>query len=86
MNAAYFAAQLRIARITDEFYSAYVQFALNLLERERTRAGRLLGPDSDAVHVLSKYGQPMPREQLAELVERMSEAQQVAFAEAVARG
>lgn len=84
MSAARFAAQLQIARITDEFYAAYKRCVLKLLERERALHEQLLGPNANTRQMPNETGQPLSRERLAELVEGMTESQLVALAETVA--
>src|SRR5262249_8303477 len=66
MSASRFAAQLRLARISDEFYDAYTRYVLNPSARERELVAELLGPNAEAVSALNEFGQPLARERLAE--------------------
>lgn len=80
-----FAAQLKIARVTAEFYAAYTRYARNLLSREQALAARL-GLNAEGVRELNALGEPVTADRLAELVGGLSEAQISAFVASVVRG
>jgi hypothetical protein len=80
MDARQFEAQLHLARITDEFYAAYLRYFKNIRARERARLARLPGAP-----VPTDDPRPLSRDELVEQVSRMSEEYRRAFAQAVAR-